>query len=81
MRAIALRLPDDRQLLRLLSLVVLAALWLAGSAAFAHDLSEANKTYVQSIKGPAPVPFFYLGAKHMVFSRAQRGLQNREEAQ
>jgi len=42
---------------------VLAA-W--ASAAFAHDLSQANKTYVQSINGPAPMPFFYLGAKHMV---------------
>jgi hypothetical protein len=29
-------------------------------------MSEANKSYVESIDGPAPVPFFYLGAKHMV---------------
>jgi hypothetical protein len=46
-------------------LAVLAFLMLSAQA-FAHDLSEANKTYVQSINGPAPVPFFYLGAKHMV---------------
>jgi hypothetical protein len=45
---------------------LLACLLLNAAAAFAHDLSEANKTYVQSISGPAPVPFFYLGAKHMV---------------
>jgi len=46
-----------------IGIAVLAA-W--ASAAFAHDLSQANKTYVQSINGPAPMPFFYLGAKHMV---------------
>jgi len=66
MRAIALRLPDEREFLRLLGWLTLLALLLAASAAFAHDLSEANKTYVQSIDGPAPVPFLYLGAKHMV---------------
>lgn len=66
MRAIALRLPDNRNLLRLLGWLALAVLLLAAGEAFAHDLSEANKTYVQSIDGPAPVPFFYLGAKHMV---------------
>jgi type III secretory pathway component EscU len=66
MRAIALQLPDSRELLRLLGWLALAALLLAAGNAFAHDLSEANKTYVQSIDGPAPVPFFYLGAKHMV---------------
>src|SRR5678810_735260 len=66
MRAIAPRLPDTRDLVRVLGWLALAALLLAAGTAFAHDLSEANKTYVQSINGPAPVPFFYLGAKHMV---------------
>jgi hypothetical protein len=66
MRAIALRWPNDRALIRLLGFAALAALLIAASAAFAHDLSEANKSYVQSIQGPAPVPFFYLGAKHMI---------------
>src|SRR6478736_745764 len=66
MRAIALQLPDTRDLVRLLGWLALAALLFAAGDAFAHDLSEANKTYVQSIEGPAPVPFLYLGAKHMV---------------
>jgi hydrogenase/urease accessory protein HupE len=44
--------------------VVLLALWATG--ALAHDLSEANRQYVQSIDGPAPFAFLYLGAKHMV---------------
>jgi hypothetical protein len=66
MRAIALRLPDTERLLRLVAWVAIATLLLMAAQAFAHDLSEANKSYVQSINGPAPVPFFYLGAKHMV---------------
>ncbi|MBO9601981.1 MAG: HupE/UreJ family protein [Novosphingobium sp.] len=43
----------------------LAALcWSA--AALAHDVSQGDKAFVQSVDGPAFVPFLYLGAKHMV---------------
>jgi hypothetical protein len=66
MRAIAPRLPDTERLLRLLGALLILFVLLSAAAAFAHDMSQANKTYVQSINGPAPVPFFYLGAKHMV---------------
>jgi hypothetical protein len=66
MRAIALRLPDTERSLRLLACLALVALLIAGSAAFGHDVSQANKSYIQTVNGPAPVPFFYLGAKHMV---------------
>jgi hypothetical protein len=66
MRAIAPRLPDTGKLLRPIGALLIAFVLLSAAAAFAHDLSQANKTYVQSINGPAPVPFFYLGAKHMV---------------
>jgi len=66
MRAIAPRLPDNAQLIRLAGALLLAVLLLAASAAFAHDLSDANRSYVQGINGPAPIPFLYLGAKHMV---------------
>lgn len=52
--------------LRSLALLALAALLLTSANAFAHDLSDANRAYVQSIHGPAPIPFLYLGAKHMV---------------
>ena len=44
--------------------ILLLALW--ASAVMAHDISDANRSYVQSIQGPAPIPFLYLGAKHMV---------------
>jgi hypothetical protein len=66
MPAIARRSPDIERTLRLLAWLALAALAIAATAAFAHDVSEANRSYIQSIDGPAPVPFFYLGAKHMV---------------
>jgi len=59
-------LPDTERLLRLLGALLILIVLLSAAAALAHDMSQANKTYVQSINGPAPVPFFYLGAKHMV---------------
>jgi hypothetical protein len=36
------------------------------SAAFAHDISQADRAAVARIEGPAPGAFLYLGAKHMV---------------
>jgi hypothetical protein len=36
------------------------------AAAWAHDVAEGDKAFVQSIDGPAFIPFLYLGAKHMV---------------
>lgn len=36
------------------------------AAAWAHDVAEGDKAFVQSTDGPAFVPFLYLGAKHMV---------------
>jgi hypothetical protein len=35
-------------------------------AAFAHGVAKRDAAFVQSINGPAIVPFLYLGAKHMV---------------
>lgn len=42
------------------------ALALQSAAAMAHDVSEGDKAFVESISGPAFAPFLYLGAKHMV---------------
>lgn len=46
------------------------ALWilvaLVPVIAFAHNISGANASFVQGLSGAAPVPFMYLGAKHMV---------------
>lgn len=52
--------------LRAFWLAALAALMLWPAAALAHDISEANRAFVESIDGPAFPAFFYLGAKHMV---------------
>ena len=53
---------------RLLAILCLAFALMAGSAgvADAHGVSARDAAYVQSIDGPAIVPFLYLGAKHMV---------------
>lgn len=43
-----------------------AGLLFLSVAAFAHDVAEGDKAFVQTIDGQAFVPFLYLGAKHMV---------------
>lgn len=35
-------------------------------SALAHDVADGDKAFVESIDGPAFIPFAYLGAKHMV---------------
>tara|TARA_R110000787_G_scaffold9353_9_gene32776 strand:- start:6109 stop:6765 length:657 start_codon:yes stop_codon:yes gene_type:complete len=44
----------------------MAGLILAPIIAAAHNISGANASFVQGLIGSAPVPFLYLGAKHMV---------------
>jgi hypothetical protein len=46
--------------------LITASLALLPAAAWAHDVAEGDKAFVQSIDGPAFIPFLYLGAKHMV---------------
>jgi len=66
MRAFAPRWPDLQALLRLLGVAVVLGLLVTAAAAFAHDISDADRAAVQQIEGPAPFAFLYLGAKHMV---------------
>lgn len=44
----------------------MASLILVPIIAAAHNISGANASFVQGLIGSAPVPFMYLGAKHMV---------------
>lgn len=44
----------------------MAGLILVPIVAAAHNISGANASFVQGLVGSAPVPFMYLGAKHMV---------------
>ncbi|NPD15139.1 HupE/UreJ family protein [Xinfangfangia sp. D13-10-4-6] len=48
--------------------IFLAALMLAmtASVAMAHNVTEGDAGYVQEVSGFLPIPFIYLGAKHMV---------------
>ena len=44
---------------------VFLALLMAGTA-LAHNVTEGDAGYVQEVSGFHPIPFLYLGAKHMV---------------
>ena len=49
------------------ALTVTAALVLLPTgAAIAHDISQANRQALEAMSGPQPIPYLYLGAKHMV---------------
>ena len=57
MRAIARRLAEPQAQLRLAFFLLIALVLLASAAAFAHDISEADRAAVQRIEGPAPFAF------------------------
>ena len=46
--------------------LILAALALSASLAFAHNVTPGDAGYIQEIWGVNLIPFTYLGAKHMV---------------
>ena len=52
--------------LGLIAAVVALALVVSNRALLAHPMEGTNAGFVQSVDGPAPGPFLYLGAKHMV---------------
>jgi hypothetical protein len=47
-------------------LAVGVPLVLFAGAALAHGVAQGDKGYIQEITGAHPVPFLYLGAKHMI---------------
>ncbi len=46
--------------------VVTAIVLVAVPDAFAHGVTAGDKGYIQEITGALPMPFIYLGAKHMI---------------
>jgi hypothetical protein len=50
---------------RVIRLFLALLLCLTPTLLWGHDLSADNAAYVESLSGPAPFPFLYLGAKHM----------------
>lgn len=62
-----LRSADSRtQVLLLLIFAGLLTLLLAPAEALAHGVAAGDKGYIQNVSGILPIPFAYLGAKHMV---------------
>jgi len=59
-----------RQVRRRFAFFVAAAIVVAGflipCSASGHNVSKQDASFVQSVEGPAIIPFLYLGAKHMV---------------
>lgn len=51
---------------RLLRIAVIAHLLMFSAIAAPHDVVDSDKAFVESVNGPAFIPFLYLGAKHMV---------------
>jgi len=56
----------DRWTCILVVLAVVALLGVFAGTALAHGVAQGDKGYIQEISGPLPVPFMYLGAKHMI---------------
>ena len=54
-----------RMLALLLGLGVMTLL-VAPAEALAHGVAAGDKGYIQNVSGTLPIPFMYLGAKHMV---------------
>ena len=54
-----------RRILATMAMIGLVAVFLSLGVE-AHPMEGNNAAFVQSVNGPAPGPFMYLGAKHMV---------------
>ena len=50
----------------MLSATVALAVLAFGGPAFAHNIGGSDAAFVAATRGPDPLPFMYLGAKHMV---------------
>lgn len=59
-------LQDSRTRHLLAALLLLVILLGTGMDAWAHDVAEGDKGYIQETSGILILPFIYLGAKHMV---------------
>ena len=51
---------------RVFGVVLFVCMCLLATVAGAHPMDTQNAAFVQGVDGPAPAPFMYLGAKHMV---------------
>lgn len=51
---------------RLACIATASAIMMWPHLAFAHDVAQGDRAFVEAAQGPAIMPFLYLGAKHMV---------------
>ena len=49
-----------------IQLSLMAALWVFSMAAAGHGVDGDTRAFIQVNNGPQPVPFMYIGAKHMI---------------
>lgn len=64
--SISARLQTPRARHVLAAVLLLLAFLFAGAEAWAHNVAEGDKGYIQESNGVLILPFIYLGAKHMV---------------
>ena len=58
---------SNTAVMRILALAAVLLIFLAsGAEAWAHNVAEGDKGYIQESSGTLILPFIYLGAKHMV---------------
>jgi len=58
---------SNTSVVRILALAAVLLIFLAsGAEAWAHNVAEGDKGYIQESSGMLILPFIYLGAKHMV---------------
>ena len=58
---------SNTAVMRILALATVLLIFLAsGAEAWAHNVAEGDKGYIQESSGTLILPFIYLGAKHMV---------------
>ena len=61
------KLQSNTAFVRILALIAVLLIFLAsGAEAWAHNVAEGDKGYIQESSGMLILPFIYLGAKHMV---------------
>ena len=58
--------PSASAIARTARTALALALALCATAAAAHGIEDSDAAFVSATRGPAPGPFLYLGAKHMV---------------
>jgi hypothetical protein len=57
---------DDARVLRLAAALIALGLAAVAGPAFAHNIAGSDAAFVAATRGADPIPFLYLGAKHMV---------------